>query len=332
MATIYRHRDKWRAQIRKVDGTSLSKTFPAKADAKKWAAWAETEVAKGKRVDAGKLRFGDLLDAYSDAHRSMSRSKASGLAMLRRVLGAQRLQDLGRGQVYLDFAQRREKDGAGPATILQDLSYVRTVLAGGGTLMDADVSQPLATLAGMRRMLASQGRVSKPVERTRRPSEGELLTLFDYWRHNPTREIPMEDLTLFAVGTAMRLGEIVRLRWGDLDTGKRTILIRDRKHPRQKKGNDQTVPLLAGPFRLNGQLVDPLAIIQRQPRCGDRIFPVNPASVSTAFTRAVAGAGIGNLRFHDLRHDGTSRLFEAGYAIEQVALVSGHRDWNMLRR
>jgi integrase len=239
---------------------------------------------------------------------------------------------MARGQSYLGFVQQRERDGAGPATILQDLSYVHTVLVGGGTLLDVDVAQAKAALGGVRRMLASQGRMSKPVERTRRPSEGELLTLFDYWRRNPTREIPMEDLTLFAVGTAMRLGEIVRVRWGDLDTDKRTLLIRDRKHPRQKKGNDQTVPLLAGPFRLNGQVVDPLAIIRRQQKRGDRIFPVNPASVSTAFTRAVAGAGIADLRFHDLRHDGTSRLFEAGYAIEQVALVSGHRDWNVLRR
>ncbi|MFC5085515.1 tyrosine-type recombinase/integrase [Microvirga arabica] len=39
-----------------------------------------------------------------------------------------------------------------------------------------------------------------------------------------------------------------------------------------------------------------------------------------------------DLHFHDLRHDGASRLFEAGYSIEQVALVTGHRDWNMLRR
>ena len=34
----------------------------------------------------------------------------------------------------------------------------------------------------------------------------------------------------------------------------------------------------------------------------------------------------------DLRHEGTSRLFEAGFAIEQVALVTGHKDWKMLRR
>jgi site-specific recombinase XerD len=39
-----------------------------------------------------------------------------------------------------------------------------------------------------------------------------------------------------------------------------------------------------------------------------------------------------DLHFHDLRHEGTSRLFEAGFSIEQVALVTGHKDWKMLRR
>ena len=63
-----------------------------------------------------------------------------------------------------------------------------------------------------------------------------------------------------------------------------------------------------------------------------RIFPAPAQSVSRAFQRATDDTGIADLRFHDLRHDGASRLFEAGWAIEQVALVTGHRDWNMLRR
>ena len=51
-----------------------------------------------------------------------------------------------------------------------------------------------------------------------------------------------------------------------------------------------------------------------------------------AFTRACQDLAIKDLHFHDLRHEGTSRLFEAGFAIEQVALVTGHKDWKMLRR
>jgi site-specific recombinase XerD len=38
------------------------------------------------------------------------------------------------------------------------------------------------------------------------------------------------------------------------------------------------------------------------------------------------------LHFHDLRHEGVSRLFEAGYQIQEVAIVSGHKDWAQLKR
>jgi integrase len=65
---------------------------------------------------------------------------------------------------------------------------------------------------------------------------------------------------------------------------------------------------------------------------GGRIFPYNGRSVGTAFRRQCRELKIKNLHFHDLRHEATSRLFEAGFSIEQVALVTGHKDWKMLRR
>jgi integrase len=64
----------------------------------------------------------------------------------------------------------------------------------------------------------------------------------------------------------------------------------------------------------------------------DRIFPFKHKSISTVFPRACQDLGIEDLHFHDLRHGGTSRLFEAGFQIHQVALVTGHKDWKMLRR
>lgn len=41
---------------------------------------------------------------------------------------------------------------------------------------------------------------------------------------------------------------------------------------------------------------------------------------------------INDLHFHDLRHEATSRLFEQGYQIQEVAIVTGHRSWDMLKR
>ena len=92
----------------------------------------------------------------------------------------------------------------------------------------------------------------------------------------------------------------------------------------------QRIPLLA----VSGYDADALIEEQRSFRSNedDRIFHYSSKSASTAFTRACAELKIEDLHFHDLRHEGTSRLFEAGFAIQQVALVTGHKDWKMLRR
>jgi integrase len=55
-------------------------------------------------------------------------------------------------------------------------------------------------------------------------------------------------------------------------------------------------------------------------------------SVDTAFRRQCRKLKIEDLHFHDLRYEGTSRLFEAAFSIEQLALVTGTKDWKMLRR
>jgi integrase len=74
------------------------------------------------------------------------------------------------------------------------------------------------------------------------------------------------------------------------------------------------------------------AIIDSMPRTDVRIFPYNSDSIGTAFTRACKILGIAGLRFHDLRHEGVSRLFEIGKTIPQAAAVSGHRTWQSLKR
>ena len=128
----------------------------------------------------------------------------------------------------------------------------------------------------------------------------------------------------FAVATTMRAEEITRITWSDLDEETRTLVIRDRKDPQDKEGNDQRVPLLPAAW----------SIVQSMPRTDLRIFPYNSKSFSSIFPRACKSLDppIKNLHFHDLRHEGISRLFEAGYIIPEVAIFSGHKDWKMLAR
>ncbi|TMX35282.1 tyrosine-type recombinase/integrase [Vibrio sp. Hep-1b-8] len=79
------------------------------------------------------------------------------------------------------------------------------------------------------------------------------------------------------------------------------------------------VPLLAESFD----------IAKRQPKQGERIFPYNARSVTAGFQRVCNELGIEDLRYHDMRREGASRLFEKGYSIEEVAQVTGHRNLNV---
>jgi integrase len=88
-------------------------------------------------------------------------------------------------------------------------------------------------------------------------------------------------------------------------------------------------------------LPDPaLAIIKSMPRTHDCIFPYTTDAIGTSFTRACLFLGINTddmpdeerLHFHDLRHDGVSRLFENGLNIPHVAAASGHKSWTSLKR
>ncbi len=167
------------------------------------------------------------------------------------------------------------------------------------------------------------GLIRKAVERDRRPNLEELDRLMEHFgrirEHRPS-SIPMQKIVAFAIFSTRRQEEITLLRWDDLDGDR--ILVRDMKHPGDKKGNNVYCELPP----------EALAIINSMPRDNERIFPYSTDAISAAFTRACKILGIDDLRFHDLRHEGISRLFELGRTIPQAAAVSGHRSWTSLKR
>ena len=163
-----------------------------------------------------------------------------------------------------------------------------------------------------RPLLSHTGLIGGGGKRERRPTRDELERIVEYLGQG--RGVVYADAVLFAVATAMRRGEICSLLWSDVDAKKRLVLVRDRKDPRKKIGNNQLLPLLPAAW----------AVLQRQPKA-DRIFPIEAGTFSKYFTEACRALSIPDLHLHDMRHEGTSQLFEDGYPLEQVALVTGHR-------
>lgn len=249
--------------------------------------------------------------------------------MLRRLkleLGGEQVSCLTRERL-IRYGRERAAEGAGPATLAIDISFIGTVLPHAAALHGLQVISEAVRLArvALRRMDA----IGRGLERDRRPTEEDLETLFARFNSNRGTTLPLATIAKFAIATAMRLDEIMRIEWKDLDPRTRTILVSDRKDPRKKDGNNQRVPLLdVTGYDAFGILEQHRASVSDKGRC----FPYNARSVGSAFRRACEEAGIIDLHFHDLRHDGTSRLFEAGLTIEQVPLVTGHKDWKMLKR
>jgi integrase len=343
MASIFRVGDRWRAQIRRKGHDTLSENFATKQDAQRWAREHEHQMDKGKRAPLGlQLTVGEIIAKYLNEVTGLQGRKLRVTEKHKVTFANVRIDECGK-QTIFNYVAQRELDGVAPATIKDDLCFLRTALLYGGGLFDADeaVGMALARIQVAIKFLSHAKRIGTSNERERRPTEDELIMLqqcFEKRDNNPRCIVPIWDIILIAICTAMRLGEIVGtggIVWEDLDVAKRTLWVRNRKDPKQVEGNDSKIPLLLGPVKYLGEAIDPLEIILRQPTANQRtgrIFPYVEHTISSLFVRTTAKCGIENLHFHDLRHDGVSRLFEHGFKIEQVALVSGHRDWKSLKR
>lgn len=318
---------KWRVQVRRA-GIYRAGTFDTRREAKEWGEAIESQArhvaAGGYTPPPRGATLADLIDRYrEDAGKTAGKTKEATLSMLRRELGSLKLGSL--NALHLrDFIDARTEAGAGGVTIAADLSFLSAVLKWGRHARQLDIPDNLAQQA--RASLKHRNLKTRSVERSREPSNDELLRLYAHWDANPRQRIPMTLLCRFALATGMRLGEICGLLADDVDADERSVLIRDRKDPRHKEGNHQRVPLLPDAW----EIVAPM--LKDTPT--GYLFPFNTASVSTAFTRTCADLKppIVDLHFHDLRHRATADFFRMGLDIPRVALLTGHKTWAMLRR
>ena len=296
---------------------SESKTFKRKSTAESWANRLEVALEKPGGIESRKLsniKTGELIQKYIDYVdnlKPIGRSKRFSLEKLKKSHIADTIAHELTPQNVIDYAIYRKNEGAGLVTVRQDIGYLRAVFGLARPAWGINVSPQAVDDA--KHTLNSLKLTGKGNKRERRPTSKEIESLT---KEFASREKKHQN------HLPMRQGEICAIKWDDLDRNKRTVIIRDRKNPQNKIGNDQEVPLLG----------DAWEIVNRQPLVDERIFPYNKRSVSAAFTRVCAKLNINDLHFHDLRHEAASRLFEVGYDIPQVAIVTGHKDWNDLKR
>lgn len=333
MATILR-RDTGKGVVydaivrRKKNGKIIfrqKRTFKQKKLAEKWARQIESKIDNEgiESVMVNSVTVAELISMYQARFRPIAnwqRSKEATLDSLKLSslapipIASLTVQDI------MDYAVARREKCKG-STVGNDIHMLASALNTSETAFG--ISFDSSVLIKAKKALQSSKVIEEADHRDRRPSEIELEKITEFLKKkDKSSVVPMLDILWFAIYSARRLGEIVRLRWDDLDEQSKTILVRDLKNPKKKIGNHVLSKLTPEAFE----------IIMRQPRDGELIFPFKGNTISTYFKNACRMLGINDLTFHDMRHDATSRLFERGYAIHEVAMFTLHTNWDTLKR
>lgn len=324
MATITKlPSGKYRAQIRRK-GTYRAQTFARKLDAQAWAAELERSIEGGSSAGVIQpptgMTLGDVIEAYL---RQVRVSKAAELSLeqISRAIGKTPLRSMNSLRVQ-DWINERQAEGLKVSSIVRHLGRLSQLLHWARDMRNIDIDPGLVLEA--RRKLLRHHPVNTRL-RDRIPTTEELNALRAYFREEFRGAVPMDRIMDFALATAMRVGEICRITFEDVDWVQHTVMIRDRKDPKVKIGNNQIVPLLPAAMRI---------VEARRDALGGkgRIFPHRAPYVSETWYHTTRHLGIQDLTFHDLRHAAITDLFRKGLGIPEVALVSGHRSWRELKR
>lgn len=302
-----------------------SKTFSTKTIAQAWAKRREKEIEEQLATSGTlthKMTWGEAASLnlkHLESQEKLKRTKRTTIEFLmKRPIAQLDLSEINSKVIIKHLRERLMNDGAKPQTINNDLAYIGSVMRHAAVMLDIPVN--LNEIALAKEIAWANELVARPNKRERRLRKTEETALLSYFNNNQVKAY-MVDVILFALASARRQSEITRLRWDDLDEENSTIKVRDMKHPKLRNYSKVA--------KLSNQAMD---IIQSQPRESEFVFPKNHKTISTYFTNACKILEIEDLRFHDLRHEATSRLFEAGYSIIEVQQFTLHDSWETLKR
>jgi len=299
----------WQARVRRKGESTLTTTFPTKALAEQWARSIENQIDRGiyvDRTEAESTTIGELIDRYLievTPSKKGRRQETDFFRGLKKRLGHKIVASI-QSKHVATYRNERLAQGKAGATVLRELSCLSHLF----TVAIKDWGYPLS---------------ANPVQLIRKPSAGrgrsrrveggeldELLTALD-----ETQEVKF--IVLLAIETSMRRSELLSMEWANVDMVNRFVVL-----PDTKNGDSRAVPLSS----------KALQILEAIPRNHAHVFSSKPDSVSQAFHRACIRANLHNLRFHDLRHEATSRLFEKGLNTMEVSSITGHKTLSMLKR
>ena len=330
MATIRKRGTSWHVQIRRKGYPTKTGSFSTKAEANAWAKETERWLAPvATQLEAPKepkdqVTVADLIERYRVEVSAVGRSAKHH-------------------HYRIKLMQKAAFAKVAPAeltsTMLAEWRDLRLKTVKPGTLR-VDFSILGSCLELARREWGFKELNPNPVKdvklppannaRKRRLVEGEHKRIAEALQLSKSFWFP--SFVALAIETGMRRSELLSVQWSNIDLKSRTLFL-----PLTKNGHERTIPLTPTAIKV----LQDYRIKQKTGRFNretkrefdpDRLFQIDPCTVSDAWTKLCKRAGISGLRMHDLRHEAISRFFEIGLSVPEVATISGHRDLRMLFR
>jgi integrase len=316
---------KYRALVRLKGYPPQSATFERKTDANKWAQDTESAIRHGRYFPSQESRkhtFSDLIDRYIIQvlpHKpKMIKQQQSQLTWWKKQLGHYLLAEVS------------------PALISEcKESLFNDKNTNGKTRAPATVSRYLSALSHAFTIAVNEwgwlehnpvSKVKKPTEprgRVRFLDEAERRELLAACKQSPNKDL--YPIVVLALATGMRQGEIMTLKWKDIDLKRRQLALHETKNNERR-----VVPIVGYALEVlseHGKIRN-IESDYVFPKCAQN----GQAAIRKGWQKAVGEAKLENFRFHDLRHTAASYLAMNGATLAEIAEVLGHKTLLMVKR
>ena len=323
MASITKRSGKYRALIRRGNQPAISKTFTRKADAMAWARSIEVAIERGEYAPATSVTVADAIDRYLE---EQPRLKGGKIALGVPIAACEK--------TYLTWWRERLGRKQLKDLTKADLSDARAALSRtpsqktGRPLSPASVNRRVARLSAVLTICVKEWdwchanpalELSQYAEneRERYLSDSELKSLLD--NLECTDEPAIKPLVLLALTTGRRAGELLGIRWRDVQWETGTIYLWGTKNDTHSTAYIQPVAREAIEQLWRDRARDPEQFLF-QGKHG-RV----PFHYHHSWDLIRRTAGLDDFRFHDLRHSAASFMAMAGQSLAEIGSVLGHK-------
>ncbi|CAM8824572.1 tyrosine-type recombinase/integrase [Burkholderia pseudomallei] len=345
MAYISQRGAYWRTEVRRRGYKPVYRSFDTKQQAQQWARRVESEMDSGAYVDRTEAERTTLREALERYRREIVPEKRHPYQENRRIqrwidnhLSHRTLANL-RGADFAKYRDERRVAGRAENTIRLELQVISHLfeIARKEWGMEA-LANPLKNI---RKPSGSEAR-----DRRLRTGEFEKLHALLSASGNPWAALAFE----LAIETSLRQGALFSVRWEWLDLGNRLLRFPPGARGAENKGVPAVLPLsrrAVAVFRHLAAVAESAEARVGRSRFGPadvtpekltgRVFGTSVNAVICIWKRTLKKASaddleVSTLRWHDLRHEAASRLFEKGLHPMEVASITGHRSMQMLKR